>query len=107
MAAGARATTATAGSRARAEINTPSNPYQTAWALLGLLAAGQVDTNAVRTGIEYLLRTQEQRGLWSDPTFTAPGFPRVFYLKYHGYCAYFPLWALAAYRNLCRSGAAH
>ena len=39
-------------------------------------------------------------GLWSDPTFTAPGFPRVFYLKYHGYCAYFPLWALAAYRTL-------
>ena len=46
-------------------------------------------------------------GLWSDPTFTAPGFPRVFYLKYHGYCAYFPLWALAAYRNLSRAGAAH
>jgi len=90
-----------------AEINTPSNPYQTAWALLGLLAAGQVDTNAVHNGVEYLVRSQEQRGLWSDPTFTAPGFPRVFYLKYHGYCAYFPLWALAAYRNLCRSGAAH
>jgi squalene-hopene/tetraprenyl-beta-curcumene cyclase len=90
-----------------AEIDTPSNPYQTAWAVLGLLAAGQVDTNAVRNGVEYLVRTQEQRGLWSDPTFTAPGFPRVFYLKYHGYCAYFPLWALAAYRNLSRSGAAH
>jgi squalene-hopene/tetraprenyl-beta-curcumene cyclase len=53
------------------------------------------------------VRTQDQRGLWSYPSFTAPGFPRVFYLKYHGYCAYFPLWALAAYRNLCRSGAAH
>ena len=39
--------------------------------------------------------------------FTAPGFPRVFYLKYHGYSAYFPLWALAAYRNLTGSGTAH
>ena len=56
-----------------AEVNTPSNPYQTAWALLGLLAAGQVDTNAVRTGVDYLVRTQDHRGLWSDPTFTAPG----------------------------------
>ena len=90
-----------------AEVNTPSNPYQTAWALLGLLSSGQVDSSTVRHGIEYLVRTQEQHGLWSDPTFTAPGFPRVFYLKYHGYCAYFPLWALAAYRNLSRAGAAH
>ncbi len=86
---------------------TPSNPYQTAWALLGLLAAGEVGCGAVRAGIEYLLRTQQQDGLWSDPTFTAPGFPRVFYLKYHGYCAYFPLWALAAYRNLSGLEAAH
>jgi squalene-hopene/tetraprenyl-beta-curcumene cyclase len=84
-----------------------STPYQTAWALLGLLAAGQVGSIAVRSGIEYLLRTQQVDGLWNDPTFTAPGFPRVFYLKYHGYCAYFPLWALAAYRNLARPGAVH
>jgi squalene-hopene/tetraprenyl-beta-curcumene cyclase len=53
------------------------------------------------------MRTQQPDGLWSDPNFTAPGFPRVFYLKYHGYCAYFPLWALAAYRNRARSRAAH
>src|SRR2546425_5581494 len=53
-------------------------------------------SDAVRRGIEYLLRTQRADGLWSDPSFTAPGFPRVFYLRYHGYCAYFPLWALAA-----------
>jgi squalene-hopene/tetraprenyl-beta-curcumene cyclase len=84
-----------------------SNPYQTAWALLGLLAAGEVNSNAVSRGIEYLLRTQQENGQWSDPTFTAPGFPRVFYLKYHGYCAYFPLWALAAYRNLSTPGATH
>lgn len=86
---------------------TPSNPYQTAWALLGLLAAGEVGSSRVRSGVGYLLRTQQQDGLWGDPTFTAPGFPRVFYLKYHGYCAYFPLWALAAYRKLSDLEAAH
>jgi squalene-hopene/tetraprenyl-beta-curcumene cyclase len=86
---------------------TASTPHQTAWAVLGLMAAGQAGSNAARCGIEYLLRTQQADGLWSDPHFTAPGFPRVFYLKYHGYCAYFPLWALSAYRNLVRPGAAH
>jgi squalene-hopene/tetraprenyl-beta-curcumene cyclase len=86
---------------------TASNPYQTAWALLGLLAVGEGESSVVRFGIDYLLRTQQADGLWSDPTFTAPGFPRVFYLKYHGYCAYFPLWALAAYRNVAQSGADH
>jgi squalene-hopene/tetraprenyl-beta-curcumene cyclase len=95
------------GWQSRPAEKAPSNPYQTAWAILGLLAAGQVGTSAVRHGVEYLARTQQQNGLWSDPTYTAPGFPRVFYLKYHGYCAYFPLWALAAYRNLSGRGAAH
>ena len=65
-------------------------PYQTAWALLGLLAAGEVGSEAVRRGVEYLMRTQQADGLWSDPSFTAPGFPRVFYLKYHGYSRVFP-----------------
>jgi squalene-hopene/tetraprenyl-beta-curcumene cyclase len=87
--------------------NSPSNPYQTAWALLALLAADEASSSAVSRGIEYLLRTQQADGLWSDPTFTAPGFPRVFYLKYHGYCAYFPVWALAAYRNSSAPGATH
>jgi squalene-hopene/tetraprenyl-beta-curcumene cyclase len=86
---------------------TASNPYQTAWALLALLAAGGGRSDAVRGGIEYLRRTQQGDGLWSDPTYTAPGFPRVFYLKYHGYCAYFPFWALAAYRDFLRTGASH
>ena len=85
----------------------PSTPFQTAWALLGLFAAGEVQTDAVRRGTEYLMRTQQADGLWSDPSFTAPGFPRVFYLRYHGYSAYFPLWALAAYRTLTRRGIAH
>jgi squalene-hopene/tetraprenyl-beta-curcumene cyclase len=82
----------------------PSTPYHTAWALLGLLAAGEVNSDAVRRGVNHLLRTQEPAGLWSDATFTAPGFPRVFYLKYHGYCRYFPLWALGAYRTMTRAG---
>ena len=84
-----------------------STAYHTAWALLGLLSSGEARSDAVRRGIDYLVRTREADGLWSHATFTAPGFPRVFYLKYHGYCAYFPLWALAAYRNLTRRGPAH
>jgi squalene-hopene/tetraprenyl-beta-curcumene cyclase len=76
-----------------------STAYHTAWALLGLIAAGEDASPAVRRGVDYLLRTQEGHGLWSHASFTAPGFPRVFYLKYHGYCAFFPLWALAAYRR--------
>jgi len=49
--------------------------------------------------VDYLMRTQQADGRWRDVDFTAPGFPRVFYLKYHGYSQYFPLWALARYRN--------
>ena len=85
----------------------PSTPYQSAWALLGLFAAGEAGSHVARCGVEYLVGTQQADGLWSDPNFTAPGFPRVFYLRYHGYCGYFPLWALAAYRNLTRLGTAH
>ena len=84
-----------------------SNPYQTAWALLGLLAAGEAGSDSARRGTEYLMRTQQADGLWNVSSFTAPGFPRVFYLRYHGYSAYFPLWALAAYRTLTRRGTAH
>ncbi|MEP6883624.1 MAG: squalene--hopene cyclase [Gammaproteobacteria bacterium] len=85
----------------------PSTAYQSAWALLGLLAAGEARSDAARRGAEFLMRTQQADGLWHDPSFTAPGFPRVFYLRYHGYSAYFPLWALAAYRTLSRRGIAH
>ena len=84
-----------------------STPYQTAWALLGLLSAGEAGSEAVRRGVDYLLHTRQADDLWSHPSYTAPGFPRVFYLRYHGYSAYFPLWALAAYRNLTRRGIAH
>ncbi|HET6911844.1 MAG TPA: squalene--hopene cyclase [Rhodanobacteraceae bacterium] len=72
---------------------------QTAWALLGLMSAGEGDSVAVARGVSWLLRNQRD-GCWSDPAFNAPGFPRVFYLKYHGYSVYFPYWALARYRNV-------
>lgn len=78
----------------------PSSSYQTAWALLGLMAAGEVRSEAVRYGIQYLVQTQAEDGFWNDPWFTAPGFPRVFYLRYHGYRKYFPFWALVQYRRL-------
>jgi squalene-hopene/tetraprenyl-beta-curcumene cyclase len=78
----------------------PSTASQTAWALLGLMAAGEVDDSAVKRGIDYLARTQGDDGFWNEPHYTATGFPRVFYLRYHGYSKFFPLWALARYRNL-------
>jgi squalene-hopene/tetraprenyl-beta-curcumene cyclase len=77
-----------------------SNPSQTAWALLGLMAAGQADHDAVADGMSYLARTQRQDGEWDEKPYTAVGFPRVFYLRYHGYKQYFPLLAMARYRNL-------
>jgi squalene-hopene/tetraprenyl-beta-curcumene cyclase len=82
----------------------PSVPSQTAWGLLGLMAAGCVEHPAVARGIEYLLREQREHGLWDEARFTATGFPRVFYLRYHGYRKFFPLWALARYRQLKRDG---
>jgi squalene-hopene/tetraprenyl-beta-curcumene cyclase len=78
----------------------PSTASQTSWALLGLMAAGEVGNPAVARGVEYLIATQTQKGLWDEQRYTATGFPRVFYLRYHGYPKFFPLWALARYRNL-------
>jgi len=78
----------------------PSTASQTAWALLGLMAAGRVDDPAVARGIDYLVASQNDEGLWDETRFTAVGFPRVFYLRYHGYAKFFPLWAMARYRNL-------
>lgn len=82
-----------------------STSFQTAWAVLGLMAAGEGGSEAVKAGIAYLLRTQAADGLWYEPWFTAPGFPRVFYLKYHGYSSYFPVWALNRYQKLMRESA--
>lgn len=82
-----------------ADHQQPSTSYQTAWALLGLMATGEIRSEEVARGIQYLLRTQQSDGLWYEEWFTAPGFPRVFYLRYHGYSKYFPLWALAQYHR--------
>ena len=82
----------------------PSTASQTAWGLLGLMATGDVDHPAVARGIAYLVREQREHGLWDETRFTATGFPRVFYLRYHGYRKFFPLWALARYRQLKRDG---
>lgn len=71
---------------------------QTAWAVLGLIAAGRSGSESVRTGIDYLIETQRADGSWDEPEFTGTGFPRVFYLKYHLYRINFPLMALARYR---------
>lgn len=88
----------------RGHESAPSTPSQTAWALLGLMAAGCREQPAVARGIDYLLREQRADGLWDEQHFTAVGFPRVFYLRYHGYARYFALWALARYRNLGNPG---
>jgi squalene-hopene/tetraprenyl-beta-curcumene cyclase len=75
-----------------------STPTQTAWALLGLMAAGARGP-VVERGIEYLLAGQRADGSWEDRLWNGTGFPRVFMLKYHLYAAYFPLWALGVYRR--------
>lgn len=84
------------------EYNTkyvPSTAFQTAWAVLGLIAAGQVNSPEVKSGIDFIISTQQGDGTWDNSNFTAPGFPKIFFLKYHGYSTYFPLWSLARYRN--------
>ncbi|MEE8275725.1 MAG: squalene--hopene cyclase [Alphaproteobacteria bacterium] len=81
---------------------TESTASQTAWALLGLMAAGEVESEAVARGVAYLQALPREGANWHDALWTGAGFPRIFYLKYHGYSAYFPLLALARYRNLMR-----
>jgi len=73
-------------------------PSQTAWAALGLIAAGRARSSAVRRGIDYLLHTQRPDGSWDESPFTGTGFPRVFYLRYHFYRVYFPLMAIARFK---------
>lgn len=79
-----------------------STPSQTAWALLGLMAAGETHSKAVQQGVAYLTSNQKPDGSWDERLFTGTGFPRVFYLLYHGYGQYFPLWALGVYRRLSK-----
>ena len=77
----------------------PSTASQTAWALLGLIEAGEGKSLEVQRGIEYLLRNQQPDGSWREDAYTGTGFPKAFYLKYQLYPVYFPLMALARYRS--------
>ncbi len=81
-----------------------STPSQTSWALLALMAAGEAEHPAVRRGIGYLLDRRKGEGEWEERAHTGTGFPRVFYLRYHGYGQFFPLWALATFRRLTIDG---
>jgi squalene-hopene/tetraprenyl-beta-curcumene cyclase len=79
-----------------------STPTHTAWALLGLMAAGVTEGASVERGVEFLLGSQGGDGSWVDPSWNGTGFPRVFYLQYHLYAKYFPLWALGVLRSARR-----
>jgi squalene-hopene/tetraprenyl-beta-curcumene cyclase len=83
----------------RGHESAPSTASQTAWALLGLMAAGRTRDPSVARGVKFLLDSQRAHGFWDEERYTATGFPRVFYLRYHGYPKFFPLWAIARYRN--------
>jgi squalene-hopene/tetraprenyl-beta-curcumene cyclase len=78
----------------------PSTASQTAWAVMGLLAANDTRSDSVARGIAYLLKTQRKDGSWDEPFYTGTGFPRVFYLKYHMYRQYFPMIALTTYAKV-------
>ena len=83
----------------------PSTASQTAWAMLALMAAGEAEDATVQRGAAWLVARQAEDGSWPELDYTGTGFPRVFYLRYHGYARIFPLWALARLRNLTRSNA--
>ena len=80
-----------------------STPSQTAWGVLGLMAADQAESKEVEKGIKYLINTKNKNLFWEEKSFTAVGFPKVFYLRYDGYAKYFPLLALARYKKLTQS----
>jgi squalene-hopene/tetraprenyl-beta-curcumene cyclase len=81
----------------------PSTCSQTAWALLGLMAAGDYRSDCLARGVAYLLKQQKADGSWFEAPYTGTGFPRVFYLKYHMYAQYFPLLALTKYAKVVAS----
>ena len=87
---------------ARKDFAKESTPSQTAWALLGLMAAGETEAPETGAGIAFLQDCPREGARWDEKLWTGTGFPRVFYLKYHGYASYFPLWALARYDNLMK-----
>ncbi len=81
-----------------------STASQTAWAIMAQFQGGASDSFNVVRGVNWLLRYQREDGVWDEPFHTGTGFPRVFYLRYHGYCKYFPIWALGMYRNVKMTG---
>ncbi|MEM1409538.1 MAG: squalene--hopene cyclase [Pseudomonadota bacterium] len=83
----------------------PSIPSQTAWALMGLMATGDVRSSEVHQGVAYLENAPQEEGSprWQEEHYTGTGFPKVFYLKYHGYASFFPLWAMARYERMVRA----
>ncbi len=87
--------------------NAESLPSQTAWAMLGLMAAGETDHPAVRRGVAYLQSSQNENGEWKERSYNAVGFPRVYYLKYDGYRLFFPMLAMSRFHNLQRSNSKH
>ena len=84
-------------------VAAPSTASQTAWAVLGLIAGGDINSLSVRKGVEFLIETQGKDGRWKEELATGTGFPRVFYLQYHLYRDSFPLLALSTYRNVHKS----
>ena len=92
----------------------PSTPSQTAWAVLGLLAAGDTRSDSVAKGVRWLIERQRKDGSWDELVpgrngesyYTGTGFPRVFYLGYHLYKQYFPLLALTTYERAMQNGPA-
>jgi squalene-hopene/tetraprenyl-beta-curcumene cyclase len=86
-----------------------STASQTAWALIGLMAAGEATgklaREAIERGVDYLLATQHSDGTWNESEFTGTGFPGHFYLKYHLYQQCFPLIALGRHQALLALGA--
>ncbi len=82
----------------------PPTASQTAWALMGLLAAGMEQHPAVARAVRFLVEGQRDDGTWDEPEFTGTGFPQVFYLRYHYYPICFPLLALSDWAAAAASG---
>ncbi len=81
-----------------------STASQTAWAILGLVAAGEACNPVVKKGVDFLLKSQNAEGTWWEDEFTGTGFPIHFFIKYHMYQHFFPLMALSRYRNAIAEG---
>jgi squalene-hopene/tetraprenyl-beta-curcumene cyclase len=83
-----------------------STASQTAWAVMGICACGDLERSSIQRGLRFLLGSQKSDGSWNEPHITGTGFPGVFYLKYDFYRQNFPLLALATYLNY-RNGRGH